>query len=284
MKKIVSILLMVVIISMCTNISAHMEVKVTLDGNEIYFPDAKPFVDERDRVLVPIRFVSEALGALVDWENESRTAVIKQGNDEIHYTVYQPMAYLNGEMMVMDTYGILKDERTLVPIRFISELLGCTVVWDENTSTVVITSPKDVLDFPEPEIFVNYPKSPSDKRLLWIDIDNYRDYERSGSYEFKIEFLNPTQFNTYEQDEGAINGWQKYSRCNFVSASNSYKTIYSITRAFYTTRDDMKTYKPNDGDEITFRLIVRNKATKETKMYTFTENLKLPYEIEKYSE
>ncbi len=284
MKKIVSILLMVVIISMCTNISAHMEVKVTLDGNEIYFPDAKPFVDERDRVLVPIRFVSEALGALVDWENESRTAVIKQGNDEIHYTVYQPMAYLNGEMMVMDTYGILKDERTLVPIRFISELLGCTVVWDENTSTVVITSPKDVLDFPEPEIFVNYPKSPSDKRLLWIDIDNYRDYERSGSYEFKIEFLNPTQFNTYEQDEGAINGWQKYSRCNFVSASNSYKTIYSITRAFYTTRDDMKTYKPNDGDEITFRLIVRNKVTKETREYAFTESLKLPYEIEKYLE
>ena len=284
MKRAVSILLMVVIMTMCVNVSAQTDVKVTLDGNEIYFPDAKPFIDQRDRVLVPIRFVSEALGALVDWENESRTAVIKQGNDEIRYTVYQPMAYLNGEMMVMDTYGILKDERTLVPIRFISELLGCTVVWDENTSTVVITSPKDVLDFPEPEIFVNYPKSPSDKRLLWIDIDNYRDYERSGSYEFKIEFLNPTQFNTYEQDEGAINGWQKYSRCNFVSASNSYKTIYSITRAFYTTRDDMKTYKPNDGDEITFRLIVRNKVTKETREYAFTESLKLPYEIEKYLE
>ena len=284
MKKIVSILLMVVIISMCTNISAHMEVKVTLDGNEIYFPDAKPFVDERDRVLVPIRFVSEALGALVDWENESRTAVIKQGNDEIHYTVYQPMAYLNGEMMVMDTYGILKDERTLLPIRFISELLGCTVVWDEKTATVVITSPKEVTEFPKPVISVNYPKSISDKRLLWIDVDNYRDFERSGDYEFKIEFLNPMQFNIYEQDEGAINGWQKYSRCNFVSASNSYKTIYSITRAFYTTRDDMKTYKPNDGDEITFRLIVRNKVTKETREYAFTESLKLPYEIEKYLE
>ena len=30
---------MIVIISMCTNISAHMEVKVTLDGNEVYFPE-----------------------------------------------------------------------------------------------------------------------------------------------------------------------------------------------------------------------------------------------------
>ena len=282
MKKAVSILLIVVMMAMCVNVSAQMDVKVTLDGNEIFFPDAKPFIDERDRVLVPIRFVSEALGALVDWENESRTAVIKQGNDEIRYTVYQPMAYLNGEMIVMDTYGILKDRRTMVPIRFISELLGCTVVWNENTSTVVITSPKEITEFPEPEISVNYPKSVSNKRLLWIDIDNYRDFERNSDYEFKIEFLNPVQFNTYEQDEGAINGWQKYSRCNFVSASNSYKTIYSITRVFYTTRDDMKTFKPNDGDEITFELTVRNKATGKTKEYIFTESLKLPYDIEKY--
>lgn len=281
MKRTVSILLMVVIMAMCANVSAQSNVKVTLDGNEIYFPDAKPFIDERNRVLVPIRFVSEALGALVDWENESRTAVIKQDNDEIRYTVYQPMAYLNGEMMVMDTYGILKDCCTMVPIRFISELLGCTVVWDEKTPTVVITSPKDAVEFPEPNISVNYPKSITDKRLLWIDILNFRDFERSGDYEFKIEFLNPMQFNTYEQDEGAINGWQKYSRCNFVSASNSYKTIYSITRAFYTTRDNAKTYKPNDGEEITFRLTVRNKVTCETREYIFTESLKLPYDIEK---
>ena len=284
MKRAVSILLMVVIMAMCVCVSAQSNVRVTLDGNEIFFPDTQPFIDDRDRVLVPIRFVSEALGALVDWENESCTAVIKQGNDEIRYTVYQPMAYLNGEMMVMDTYGILKDCRTMVPIRFISELLGCAVVWDENTSTVVITSPKEVTEFPEAEISVNYPKSISDKRLLWIDVDNYRDFVRSGNYEFKIEFINPVQFNIYEHDEGAINEWQKYSRCNFVSCTNSYKTIYSISRVFYTTRDDMKTYKPNDGDEIAFRLSVRNKATKETKMYTFTENLKLPYEIEKYSE
>ena len=282
MKKATSIILMILIMTSCVSVFAQSNVRVTLDGNEIFFPDAQPFIDDRDRVLVPIRFVSEALGALVDWENESCTAVIKQGNDEIRYTVYQPMAYLNGEMMVMDTYGILKDCRTMVPIRFISELLGCTVIWNEKTSTVVITSPADTVEFPEPEVSVNYPKSISDKRLLWIDIDNYRDFECSGDYEFKVEFFNPVQFNTYEQDEGAINGWQKYSRCNFVSVSNSYKTIYSITRAFYTTRDDMKTYKPKEGDEIIFRLTVRNKATKETKMYTFTEELKLPYEIEKY--
>lgn len=262
---------MVVIMASCICANAQSDVKVTLNGNEVYFPDVKPFIDERDKVLVPIRFVSEVLGALVDWENESQTAVIKQDKDEIRYTVYKPMAYLNGEMIAMDTYGILKDCRTMVPIRFISELLGCTVVWDKNTSTVVITSPKEVTEFPEPTISVNYPKSISDKRLLWIDVDNNRDFERSGDYEFKIEFLNPVQFNTYEQDEGAINGWQKYLRCNFISATNSYKTICSITRVFYTIRENMKTYKPKAGDEITFRLTVRNKSTGETKDYIFTE-------------
>ncbi len=284
MKKLVSIILTIVIMAMCVSVAAQNNVKVTIDGNKIYFPDVKPFIDERDRVLVPIRFVSEALGAMVDWENESQTAIIKQNNDEIRYTVYQLKAYLNDEIIVMDTYGILKDDRTMVPVRFISELLGCTVFWAENTSTVVITSPKNAVDFPEPKISVNYPESVTDKRLLWIDINNYRDFERSGDYEFKIEFLNPAQLNTYEQDEGAINGWQKYSRCNFVSATNGYKTIYSISRAFYTTREDMKTYKPEDGDEITFMLTLRNKATKETREYIFTEKLQLPYDIEKYIE
>ena len=284
MKKIVSIILMAVIMASCICVNAQSYVKVTLDGNEVYFPDAKPFIDERDRVLVPIRFVSEALGSMVDWENETRTAVIKQNNDEIRYTVYKPIAYINGEMIVMDTYGILKDQRTMVPIRFISELLGCTVVWDDNTSTVVITSPTDAVKFPEPEISVNYPRSISDKRLLWIDVENYRDFKRSGDYEFMIDFLNPVQFNTYEQDEGAINGWQRYSRCNFISATNSYKTIYSITRVFYTTRENMETYKPKAGDVIIFKLIVRNKSTGESKDYIFVEELKIPYEIEKYIE
>ncbi len=67
---------MILIMTSCVCVSAQSNVRVTLDGNDIYFPDAKPFIDERDRVLVPIRFVSEALGSLVDWENETRTAVI----------------------------------------------------------------------------------------------------------------------------------------------------------------------------------------------------------------
>ena len=65
MKKLVSIILVLgIMMSMCTFVSAETDkVTVTLDGTEVTFPDAQPFVDVRDRTLVPIRFVSEAMGA-----------------------------------------------------------------------------------------------------------------------------------------------------------------------------------------------------------------------------
>ena len=197
-----------------------------LDGTEVVFPDAQPFADKRDRTLVPIRFVSEQMGASVDWEQDTKTAVIKRDKDTIRYTIGSLKAFLNNDTIVFDSFGIIRDDRTLVPLRFISEMLACDVDWDKDTKTVTITSPGDAVRFPEPKLTVNYPESEYDKRLFWITVDNYRDFERDcPNYEFKIDFTNPTQFNVFEQDEGAINGWQKYSRNNFTKLTNTGTTV-----------------------------------------------------------
>lgn len=283
MKKLTAIILSAVMaMAMCQAVMAEEteKVTVTLDESEITFPDAQPFVDARDRTLVPIRFVSEAMGAKVDWENDTQTAVIVKDGDTVRYTVGQPLAYLNGEMMVFDSFGILKEDRTFVPIRFISELLLCDVQWLENEKRVKITSPGENIKFPEPKLTVHYPESEYDKRMFWITLDNYREFQRNCPYyEFKIEFTNPTQFNIFEQDEGAINGWQKCSRTNFVSITNSDKTILSVGRAFYTTRDNKKTFKPKDGDVMEYKLTVHRKCSDETREYTYKETLKLPYSL-----
>ena len=96
MKKVTAFILSVAMMAVM-GITAIAEtsdkVTVTLDGNEIAFPDAQPFVDVRDRTLVPIRFVSEAMGAKVDWENDTQTAVIVKDNDTVRYTIGQPLAY-----------------------------------------------------------------------------------------------------------------------------------------------------------------------------------------------
>lgn len=280
MKKLISIILA---LSMTLGFAVSAEenkVTVLLDGREVLFPDAQPFVDKHDRTLVPIRFVSEKMGAEVSWEQDERTVVIKKDKDTVRYTIGSMKAVLNNDTIVLDTFGIIKDDRTLVPIRFISEMLACDVDWNPETKTVTIISPGEAVKFPEPKITVNFPQSESDKRLLWITLDNYRDFERDcPNYEFKIEFTSPTQFNTFEQDEGAINGWQKYSRVNFTKLTNTGSTILTITRAYYATREDKKAFTPKDGDNISFKLTVLRKCSGEQREYMYNETLKMPYSL-----
>ena len=283
MKKFLSVILAVGLllsIGMTSFADTGEKVTVTLDGTEVFFPDAQPFIDTRDRTLVPIRFVSEAMGAIVDWENDTRTVIIKKDKDTIKYTIGDMKAYLNDEICVFDTYGILKEDRTFVPLRFISEMLSCDVDWSDTTRTVTIVSPGEAVRFPEPEITVHYPESESDKRLFWVTLDNYRDFEREcPNYEFKIEFVTPAEFNTFEQDEGAINGWQKYNRNEFVTLTSSGNTIVTVSRAFYTTRENAKVFTIADGDELNFKLTVHRKCSNESKEYSFGETLKMPYSL-----
>ena len=280
MKKLICVILAMLLVSGYAVSASDDNVTVMLDGTEVVFPDAQPFVDKRDRTLVPIRFVSERMGASVDWEQDTKTAVIKKDKDTIRYTIGSLKAFLNNDTIVFDSFGIIRDDRTLVPLRFISEMLACDVDWDKDTKTVTITSPGDAVRFPEPKLTVNYPESEYDKRLFWITVDNYRDFERDcPNYEFKIEFTNPTQFNVFEQDEGAINGWQKYSRNNFTKLTNTGTTVLTVTRAYYATRDDMKTFKPKAGDELSFKLTVLRKCSGEQKEYEYTETLKMPYAL-----
>lgn len=287
MKKIFSMLLCFVLTaSAFTSVSAENDkVTVTLDNKEITFPDAQPFIDVRNRTLVPIRFVSEAMGAKVDWDNDTKTAIIQKDGDTIKYTIGNAKAYINDEMVVFDTYGILKEDRTFVPLRYISELLYCDVDWNEETRYVKITSPGDVERFPNPQIKVNYPESEWDRRLFWITLENSNDFQREcPNYEYKIEFLEPAEFNEFEQDEGAILGWQKYSRGDFVGLNLSNNTIVSVGRAFYSTRANMKKFKPTEGMDISFKLTVFRKCSNEKKEYTFSEKLKLPYPLIEWEE
>lgn len=282
MKKFLAVVLtFLMVVSQVAFVSANDEaVTVTLDGAEVLFPDAQPFIDARNRTLVPLRFVSEAMGAQVDWEAETRTVVINKDEENIRYTIGQPLAYLNGEMLTFDSYGIIKEDRTFVPLRFIAEMLSCDVDWEENSKNVVIKSSSANGKFPEPEITVHYPESENDTRMFWITLDNYRDFKKNCPYyEFKIEFKNPTELNTYEQDEGAINGWQKYSVTNFCPLTVSYSTILSVNRAYYTTRENKKVYVPKDGDVLNFELTVLRKCSNETRKYEFSEVLKLPYPL-----
>ncbi|MGZ9584931.1 copper amine oxidase N-terminal domain-containing protein [Paenibacillus marinisediminis] len=143
MKKLKFTFTLLLLISMLvpTLTNAALPLRVVVDGERVLFPDAQPFVDANNRTQVPIRFVSEALGAEVGWDNKSRTATVKYGKKTITLVVGKKEYELDGKKQSMDTVALLKDERTFVPIRFVSEGLGATVKYDTKINTVYISTP-----------------------------------------------------------------------------------------------------------------------------------------------
>jgi len=90
--------------------------------------------------MVPIRFISEALDAKVDWIEKERMVVIKKQGTEISLVVGMKTAKVNGKEIKLDTSSVIAGGRTFVPVRFISEAFGATVEWDGKNKIVTITT------------------------------------------------------------------------------------------------------------------------------------------------
>ena len=90
------------------------------------------------RTYTPARFVAEALGAKVDWNEATRTVTITKGDTSIVLIVDTTTAYVNGEAVKMDASAFIADGRTFTPCRFVAEQLGANVEWDEATRSITI--------------------------------------------------------------------------------------------------------------------------------------------------
>ena len=113
-------------------------VGVTLNGTPMNF-DVTPKI-ENDHVLVPMRAIFEALGAQVDWEEETKTAVAQKDGIELRIQIDSDTMYKNGEPIRLDTPSRLIDDSTLVPIRAVSESFGAKVEWNEENKMVMIST------------------------------------------------------------------------------------------------------------------------------------------------
>lgn len=93
---------------------------------------------ENGRTLVPLRAVFEVLNCEVNWDASSSSAVVEHGNTKIVIPANSKKAYVNGTSMSLDVPAKLVNNRIMVPLRFISESINKTVIWDNNNSTVLI--------------------------------------------------------------------------------------------------------------------------------------------------
>ncbi len=114
------------------------EIRLIMDGVLVQ-TDVAPYL-HNNRTLVPVRVIAERLGADVHWEQSTETVTIRRDEDVLILTIGSPEVYVNGRKYILDTEPLIRDKRTMVPIRFISERLGASVFWDEKTNTVYIDS------------------------------------------------------------------------------------------------------------------------------------------------
>ncbi len=101
-------------------------------------------IPEWGRTVVPIRAIVEALGGTRQWDGKERKVTILFNNTTIELWIDKPQARVNGEMKWIDPKNhdvkpIIINDRTMLPLRFVAENLGCTVNWDPATRTITIT-------------------------------------------------------------------------------------------------------------------------------------------------
>ncbi|PYE51275.1 N-acetylmuramoyl-L-alanine amidase [Paenibacillus barcinonensis] len=117
---------------------ADADTKIILDGNEIVQPAGAKAENINNKVMVPIRVVSESLGYSVDWKQQSQTVTISKDNTAMQMIVGQKTATVNGSNVDLDAPPLVKNGTTLVPLRFIGEQMGLKVGWNNTTKTVTL--------------------------------------------------------------------------------------------------------------------------------------------------
>lgn len=123
---------------------------IIIDGETVTIPaDMGKVCENDDRTFVPIRFVTEYLGCIVNYQEAQQSATITNPASGTSYflmagddKIYVLPSSGSAPIVMMDTTSFINNEegRMYVPVRFLAEALGYTVDWDEATQTVILAS------------------------------------------------------------------------------------------------------------------------------------------------
>lgn len=114
----------------------EFKAKESVNGKEIKF-DVPPVVKE-GRTLIPVRAVMNGLGAKVEWDQATNTITITKGDITIQFILGETKVLVNGKEYTLDVPAMEISNRTFVPVRFISEILGGKVNYDKETGDIEI--------------------------------------------------------------------------------------------------------------------------------------------------
>ena len=140
MKKIIPIILSLTAVMSTSTALADENITVMLNGQAMDF-DVAPII-QNDRVLVPMRAIFEELHCSVDYTDIDGRQIITaklNENNSIGLVIGSDEMQIHNQKIKLDTAPIIVNDRTLVPLRAVSEAFDYDVNWDGDTKTVTIS-------------------------------------------------------------------------------------------------------------------------------------------------
>jgi hypothetical protein len=90
---------------------------------------------KNSRTLLPLRLVSETLGAEVSWDESQKKVTVQDAGKKIELFIGNATATVNGSAYTLEAPPEIYYDYTYVPVRFVAESLGCEVGWFDGRAT-----------------------------------------------------------------------------------------------------------------------------------------------------
>ncbi|WP_243118594.1 stalk domain-containing protein [Cellulosilyticum sp. WCF-2] len=129
-----------ILVTLILSVSTVFATDIKLNINNQYVTTTVAPVQENGTTLVPLRVVSENLGASVGWDGPTQTITINKENADIKLVLGSKNVTVNGAVKQLSVAPKSINGTTMVPIRFVSENLSSTVTWKNGTVFVTSTN------------------------------------------------------------------------------------------------------------------------------------------------
>ena len=100
--------------------------------------DAKPFVDNANRTMLPARYITDILQLNTAWDPAIKVATFSSEGVEVKVAIGSNIITVNGEPVEMDTVAIIRDGRTFIPLKYLANALKINLAWNDETKVIEI--------------------------------------------------------------------------------------------------------------------------------------------------
>jgi hypothetical protein len=242
------------------------KISVVLNNEKLLF-DSEPFVDlSSKRTMVPLRVIAEKLGAVVGWDQTAQMITVTKDGSVVKLQNNSASALLNSIETTLDTKVVVRDNRTFVPLRFITTAFGGEIAWDSKTSTASINIATQIglLQDAKADIQNSRYAQAVEKLEKYLESDknnlyalkqlallynvNLKNYDRATQYYERVLALDPKDLATANTF-----GWMVYSTGSLDKAITIFEAMIQVDEknavAYYGLAQCYSSYKINNVEK-----------------------------------